>query len=283
MLAALLAFATGVAWGSGRKHRHHHPDSPVAKEGVKASPAPRPRASSKAPPKPVETVSDFHSPVPILMYHVIDAAPVEAPYPDLFVPKKEFEAQMDWLADHGYTGVTLADVFAAWKDGTPIAKKPVVVSFDDGYASHYETALPKLDSLGWPGVLNLKVETLDQKELTAKQVEEMAAAGWEIDSHTITHPDVSELTGASLRREVAGSKRILERRLGVPIDFFCYPSGKVDDEAAAAVERAGYEGATTTVEGLASPKDDPYLLPRIRVSPGDGKDGLAEHLAAAGA
>jgi peptidoglycan/xylan/chitin deacetylase (PgdA/CDA1 family) len=277
LLAALLAFGTGVAWGSGRKHRDRSPEAAPAQLATGS------QGPAEALAKPVETVSGFRSPVPILMYHVIDRAPAGEAYPDLFVPKGEFESEMDWLAAHGYTGVTLADVFAAWKEGTPIAAKPVVISFDDGYASQYETAMPKLSSLGWPGVLNLKVEALDQGELTGEQVQEMVAAGWEVDSHTITHADVSELKGAPLRREITGSRRILERRLGVPIEFFCYPSGDLDDEAAAAVKRAGYEGATTTAAGLASPGDDPYRLPRIRVSPGDGKHGLAGQLAAAGA
>jgi hypothetical protein len=65
---------------------------------------------------------------------------------------------------------------------------------------------------------------------------------------------------------------------GVPVDYFCYPAGSYDDEAVAAVEDAGYSGATTTEEGLAGPRDDPFTLPRVRIEGSDGVEGLAVKL-----
>jgi peptidoglycan/xylan/chitin deacetylase (PgdA/CDA1 family) len=106
----------------------------------------------------------------------------------------------------------------------------------------------------------------------------MVDAGWELDSHTLTHPDLTTLPGAELKREVAGSRRRLQELFGVPVDFFCYPAGRYDDEAIAAVKSAGYAGATTTVEGVASPHDDRFELPRVRVDGSDGVAGLAAKL-----
>ena len=229
----------------------------------------------------VPLVRDFPGPVPILMYHAISPAPADTPYPDLFVPEAEFEDQMEWLAQQGFHGVTLDQVFSAWTDGEPIAENPVVISFDDGLRSQYVGARPILEQLEWPAVLNLKVESIDQGEMTEAMVEELVAAGWEIDSHTISHADVSDLDGEELRAEVAGSRRELIERFGEPVDFFAYPAGAYDADAVEAVEAAGYLGAVTTDPGLAS-AEEPYTLKRLRVAGSDGAEGLEAMLSDAG-
>jgi peptidoglycan/xylan/chitin deacetylase (PgdA/CDA1 family) len=277
-LVALLALAglvvvlfAGIgALGGGDGGR----DARLASEEV-APAETTPLASTEVPLEP------HPGPVPVLMYHVIAAPPLAAAQPELFVTADDFKAQTEWLAERGYVGVTLAQVFAAWEGEGGLPEKPIVISLDDGYASHYTAALPILARLGWPAVLNLKVDALDQGELGEEQVEEMMAAGWEIGAHTVTHPDLTTLSGAELDAEVSGSKRALERRLGTEIDFFCYPSGRYDEETIAAVEDAGFVGATTTESGLAS-RDRPYELARIRVNGSEGVDGFAAHMRAEG-
>jgi peptidoglycan/xylan/chitin deacetylase (PgdA/CDA1 family) len=276
--AAVLAFAVGIAFGAG------HSESTRAGE---PSPQASSSASNRSPdtepiPPDVPTITDFHDPVPILMYHAISPAPPGAALPGLFVPEAEFEQQMKWLDDNGYHGVTLGQVYAAWNDGEPIAKNPVVISFDDGLQSQYVGARPMLYRLGWPGVLNLEIHHVEQGELTDKQVSDLVDAGWELDSHTFSHPDLTE-AGVDLDREIADSRTALQDEFGAAVDFFCYPAGAYDDAVIQAVQDAGYLGATTTNEGLASPNEDPYELSRIRIEPGDGADGLAQKLSDAGA
>jgi peptidoglycan/xylan/chitin deacetylase (PgdA/CDA1 family) len=266
--AAGLSFLLGIAIGAG------HADSTQAGQGstqetVDAAPIPA----------DVPTVDDFHKPVPILMYHAISPAPPDAALPNLFVPEAEFEAQMKLLHEQGYNGVTLGQVFAAWNDGEPIAKNPIVISFDDGLQSQYAGARPMLEHLGWPGVLNLAISHLESGDLTEDEVTDLIASGWELDSHTFSHVDLTQ-DGVDLTREIADSRTYLQDTFGVPVDFFCYPAGDYNDDVIAAVEDAGYLGATTTHDGLASP-DHPYELHRIRVEPGDGADGLAAKLVAA--
>ena len=222
-------------------------------------------------------MTGFEAPVPILMYHAISPAPAGTPYPDLFVPQREFEQQMSWLADSGYHAVTLDEVFAAWHDGEPITENPIVVSFDDGLRSQHVGAFPAMERLGWPGVLNLKVESVEQGELTEEMVADLVEAGWEVDSHTFTHPDVTSLDAESLRHELEGSRRELARRFGEPVNFFAYPAGRYDREAIEAVEEAGYLGAMTTDPGFAT-RDRPYTLNRLRVVGGDGVAGLEAKL-----
>lgn len=213
-------------------------------------------------------------PVPILEYHVLGAAPPDAPYPELYVTRPDFHQQMDWLEAHGYEAVTLEMVERAWYDGGTLPAKPVVLSFDDGYRPQFTYALPELRRHGWPGVLNLKAEGSD---LYASNVKAMIDAGWELAAHTINHQDLTTLGPPELKEEVAGSRSILRREYGVPVANFCYPAGRFDDTVIAAVEAAGYTGATTEIPGEAT-REAPYELARFEILGSSGVTGLAEDL-----
>jgi peptidoglycan/xylan/chitin deacetylase (PgdA/CDA1 family) len=214
-------------------------------------------------------------PVPILEYHVLGEAPADAPYPELFVLRPEFRHQMEWLDRNGYEAVTLEQVEEAWWEGGTLPPKPVVLSFDDGYRPQYTFALPQLRKHGWAGVLNLKAEG---SELYESNIKAMISAGWEVAAHTINHLDLTELDAAALREEVAGSRGILRREYGVPVKNFCYPAGEFDETVIAAVEKAGYVGATTEIPGYAEP-DSPYELARFEILGSSGVEGLAADLA----
>jgi peptidoglycan/xylan/chitin deacetylase (PgdA/CDA1 family) len=273
-LAALLAFGGGIAGAVILAER----GSPEPPSRVATKPKPRQRARAHV----VRRVRGRHdSPVPILMYHVLGSAPSGAPDPELFVPAADFAAQADWLAARGYHGVTLAQVFAYWRRGVALPPKPIVFSFDDGYLSDYAVALPTLRRHGWPGVLNLIVDNVKPGDLQPWQVRRLIAAGWEIDSHTISHPDLTTLGAAQLQQEVSGSRDRLRRMFAQPVRFFCYPAGRYDAAVVAAVKAAGYLGATTTEPGLARPSQ-PFTLARIRVLPGQGAPGLGDKLRALG-
>lgn len=257
--ATVIALIVSLAGGSGGS------DSKTS-----ASSAHHPRKASKdrsetagkvrnATPQP--DWKPYTGPVPILEYHVLGRPQTEVPYPDLYVPRASFRKQMDWLDEQGYEAVTLAQVEEAWYHGSTLPKKPVVISFDDGYRPQYTFALPTLSKHGWPGVLNLKAEGSDLYESNVKA---MLAAGWELAAHTIHHSDLTTLEGEALEEEVAGSRKLLQREYGVPVKDFCYPSGRFDETVIAAVEAAGYVGATTEIPGFAT-KEHPYELARIEV------------------
>jgi peptidoglycan/xylan/chitin deacetylase (PgdA/CDA1 family) len=211
-------------------------------------------------------------PVPILMYHVIGDPHPGAPYPGLYVRPHDFVAQMHALAGAGYHAVTQRQVFEYWRAKGTLPAKPIVLSFDDGYLGDETVALPTLRSLHWPGVLNLQVDNLARG-----RVVNLKRAGWEIDAHTFTHPDLTHVDAARLWREVDGSRREIQRRYHVPVLFFCYPAGRYNAAVVDAVRRAGYWGATTTIVGLARPAD-PYTLNRVRVSEGQTAAGLLAEL-----
>jgi len=216
---------------------------------------------AKAPTRPRADWRPHTGPVPILEYHVLGRPQTEVPYPDLYVGRAAFRKQMDWLQRQGYEAVTLEEVEDAWYRGGKLPPRPLVISFDDGYRPQFTFALPELRKRGWPGVINLKAEGSDLYE---SNVRAMLAAGWELASHTIDHSDLTTLDPESLQREVAESRRILQREFGAPVANFCYPAGRFDSEVVAAVEAAGYTGATTEIPGYAT-RDHPYELARIEV------------------
>jgi len=213
-------------------------------------------------------------PVPILEYHVLGAAPEGARYPELFVGRGDFRRQMDWLQGHGFEAVTLDLAQEAWYRGGTLPRKPVVISFDDGYRPQFTFALPTLRKHGWAGVLNLKAEGSD---LYRSNVEAMIAAGWELASHTIDHSDLTTLDAAGLERELSESRQILRDAYGVPVRNFCYPAGHFDAGVIAAVAAAGYEGATTEIPGNAR-RGQPYRLARYEILGSDGVAGMAARL-----
>ena len=219
------------------------------------------------------------APIPILMYHVLTAPAPGAAYPELYVPSRDFAAEMRWLAHHDYHAITLRRVYDYWRFGRRLPRRPVVLTFDDGYRSVYTVGLPVLRRYHWVGVLNLAVEH-EWTDLPPRFIWRLLAAGWELDSHTLTHVDVTAVDHARLVKEVAGSRTFLRRQYHQPVAFFCYPSGRYDAVSVAEVRRAGYLGATTTNYGPASPKQGYFTLDRIRIEGSDGVAGFAARLVA---
>ena len=225
-------------------------------------------------------VHPHNRPVPILMYHVVGTPPPDAPFPDLYVRSADFAGQLAWLRAHGYHAVSLRRVYDYWKRGYALPQRPIVLTFDDGYREDYTNVRPLLAHRHWPGVLNLAVRNLLDGKLTVPQIRLMIRQGWEIDAHTINHPDLTTLGSTTLRHEIAGSRVWIRRRFHVPVAFFCYPSGRYDARVLAAVRAAGFLGATIEGFGPASPRDGLLTLPRIRVDGSDGVSGLAAKLGA---
>ncbi len=271
LIVAVLAL-TGSDSGSGRSSSRIAGSSATSTGGGAAGDS---GAGPVANATPHSDWEPHTGPVPILEYHVLGSPDAGAPYPELYVSRPDFHRQMDWLERNGFEAVTLEQVEDAWYRGATLPPHPVVLSFDDGYRPQFTYALPELRRHGWAGVLNLKAEGSD---LYPSNVEAMIDAGWELAAHTIHHLDLTELDAAQLTEEVAGSRQILRREYGVPVSDFCYPAGRYDDTVVAAVEAAGYTGATTEIPGYAD-RARPYELARFEILGSTGVTGLAEDMA----
>jgi peptidoglycan/xylan/chitin deacetylase (PgdA/CDA1 family) len=216
--------------------------------------------------------------VPVLIYNVINTAPASTSLsPSLYVPADEFTSQMEALKSGGWHAVTLDQLQAYWSHGTSLGPgKPIVISFDGGYASQYTTALPVLKRLGWVGVENLELNGLSPSDggLNEQQVRGLVSAGWELDTQGIAGTDLTTLTPDEARTQVTEARQTLRSRYGVPGNWFSYPMGRYTPTVTAAVQAAGFVGATTVVPGWASPAQDRFRLPRLQVPPGTSSTQL---------
>jgi len=206
-------------------------------------------------------------PVPILMYHHIQIFPgshnpADA---DIFVSPHVFETQLQWLAAHNFQTVGL-DYFA---HPTPLPKKPIVLTFDDGYEDAYSTAFPLLKKYGFTGTFYPIVNDIDQSGfLTTGEILEMEKGGLTFGSHTLTHPNLTTLSSAQAQQEIYASKIILQRITGTPITDFCYPGGTFNAAVETIVQNSGYATATTTVAATNSGTLDPLTLKRVQIKNG---------------
>jgi peptidoglycan/xylan/chitin deacetylase (PgdA/CDA1 family) len=220
--------------------------------------------------------------VPVLMYHVIAPPPEGIPYPGLYVLPDLFAAQMQALKAAGWHPVTLDQLRAYWTNGAQLPPgKPIVLTFDNGYHSQYANALPILRRLGWVADENIQLQGLppDQGGLTDAEVRGLVSAGWELDTQGISHADLITLGPSELHYEVATARQIIRRRYGVPVNWFCYPSGHYNATVINEVRAAGFVGSTTVVPGWAGPSSDMYSLPRLRVLGGTSPSALLEQIA----
>lgn len=250
--------------------------------GARRATAAVPGSDMRVPARPRPALRADRRGVPVLMYHEIDRPNGGPIYSGLFVRPRTFIRQLRWLVRHRFRGVTLARVEAAWAGRAKLPRRPVVISFDDGYRGVYRHAFRRLRRHHWPAVLNLAVGNLSfAGGLTPGQVRRLIRSGWELASHTIHHERVRGASRATLRAEVAGSRTLLRHLFHVPVRNFAYPEGRWDARAARAVRAAGYSGAEGIALGLARPAER-FHLDRIRVDNGDGVRGLRRKLRALG-
>jgi peptidoglycan/xylan/chitin deacetylase (PgdA/CDA1 family) len=269
-LALLVAVIATVLALAPRSHHHVTAAKPPSRHAA---------AASRSHVRMVSGAEARRSAVPILMYHVLGTPPPGAPYPELWVSAHAFASQVHLLAVAGYHGVTLRQVFAAWLHGSPLPAKPIVLSFDDGYQSQGVVAGRVLKAAGWPGVLNLAIRNAGPGGITVARLQRLHREGWEIDSHTVNHLDLTTLDPAAARRELVGSRDWIRAHIGATPEFFCYPAGRFDPAVVTEVRRAGYRGATTELTGVARAADNPYELPRVRVSNGEAASAVLASIA----
>ncbi len=208
--------------------------------------------------------------VPILMYHYISVPPPDADIYrlDLSVTPDNFAAQMAYLADQGYHPIRVQDLTDYLLNGTPLPPKPIVLTFDDGYADNYANAFPVLKKFKFPATFFVITQFVDDKKpgyMTWDQLEELAIEGMEIGSHTLDHPDLYGKPRTFQVTEIAGSKLMIEARIGTPVKSFCYPAGHYDLRTIDVLRSTGYLAATTEIQGTLQSTDSLYLLRRIRV------------------
>ncbi len=239
------------------------PISPLATPTLPPTPTALPTPTYPPPPEAVH--------VPILMYHYISPLPANADVyrRNLTVAPELFEAQLQYLPEQGYQTVTLFDVYDALATGRPLPEKPIVLTFDDGYKDAYTDALPLLQKYGYVGIFFLLATPAHYEApnyMTWTDVQAMADVGMSMQAHGRDHHDLRDRDNEFLVYQILGAKEAVEAHSNQPVRFFCYPSGRYDDDVLAVVESAGYLGAVTTEWGATQRLDNRYTWPRIRVN-----------------
>jgi len=172
----------------------------------------------------------------------------------------QFAAHLEALAAPELRPSRLADVLALPSPGQ------FVLSFDDGYMTDYTVAFARLAERGWPGCFFVIANQVGAaRALGWRELREMAAAGMEIGSHSLTHPFLQRADPDQIRREFGESKRILEDGLGQVVHFASLPRGSAAPGMGALIKELGYRAFCTSEPGLVSVRTDPYEVPRIAV------------------
>jgi peptidoglycan/xylan/chitin deacetylase (PgdA/CDA1 family) len=275
LLALIAAFGTfaaivlGTGGGSGKKTTTHI--SQTARTSTTGTSSAAAKGGTQA--------------IPILGYNVINSQPPGSTAPaSLYVPADEFSAQMQALKAAGWHAVTLDQVIAYWTHGTSLGSgKPIVITFDGGYASQYANALPVLKQLGWPAIENLPSTLLPSSEggISDSQVKSLVAAGWKLGVQGSAHPDLTTFSAAQVNSELTTERQAVSSRYGASVNWFSYPGGHYNPTVTAGVRATGFSGALTSVSGWASPKGDRYLLPRLEVVGGTAPSQLISQITAA--
>ena len=196
------------------------------------------------------------------------------------VSVQNFKAQMEFLNEQGYEMVSLNELVKGTGDKGQGAR--VVITFDDGYEDIYQNAFPVMKQYGFKGIVFLIVEQVGGKGfLSRDHILEMAKAGFEFGSHTLSHAELTKADDGQKKKEIMGSKKMLEQNLGIPIRFFCYPRGLYDKASVQLVKDAGYLGACSNVPGANGKGLNAFLLRRTEVAPHDTLFDFEKKLAGA--
>lgn len=211
------------------------------------------------------------------MYHEVAERRVPG-FEKYTVTTSAFAAQMRWLARAGYSTVTLDAMLAQRQGGSDLPRQPVIITFDDGYRSCVEHALPILEAHGFTATFYLVAGLVGQHSrwLEASHglklplvdwptARHLAAAGFCCGSHSMTHPHLQELAPARCQYELVESRRILEDQLGREVTDLAYPFGAFDAAVRQRAAEAGYRSACSVRVGRSPPDDDPLALRRVPV------------------
>src|SRR5579859_233905 len=206
--------------------------------------------------------------VPILMYHLVGQLhPGNHGYTiRLTISTARFRAEMDWLHREGYHAISMQRLYDALERGAALPKKPVMITFDDGYRDVLWNAAPILYRMHMPAtafVITGRISGRDPSFLTWPELGLLERRGFTIGSHTVHHSELPLLTAAQARYELVRSRLALRTHLHREVRWFAYPAGRFDPAAVRLVQRAGYYLAFTTRPG--DVQRTPLLLHRDEI------------------
>ncbi len=208
--------------------------------------------------------------LPILIFHTLDERGQVISF-----PREAFARSMAMLHENGYRTLSLLETAERVRQRQPFPSRSLVLTFDDGYETVYSEAFPILQcyamsatifittgEVGPPGTADRIPSCEGQRMLSWQQIQEMHRCGVEIGAHTCTHPDLTRLSTARAKVEIANSKAIIEDVLGASVRSFAYPYGHYDSRSQA-IAQQHFDCACSDILSLVSQRSCPYALERI--------------------
>ena len=208
------------------------------------------------------------SAVILLYHHVAEDTP-----PSTTISPTDFDAHLRYLRDNDFTVIGLDTLIESLRSGRPLAEKAVVITFDDGYSSIYDTAFPMLESYGFPFTLFLSTEPIDNGQsnyMNWDQVRQMSDAGVIIANHMVDHPYMLEARDsesdeqrlARLREDLMRAEGRIEEETRQSHRYLAYPYGEYDPAIKSMLEELGFVGLAQN-SGAVGPESDFLALPRF--------------------
>lgn len=207
--------------------------------------------------------------IPIILYHNINGS---GPFS---IDAENLRSHFQVLKERKVRVISLSELAERLDRPRPFTEKAVVITFDDGFYSMYSELLPLVMEYSYPVTLFVYVDfiyTRAKKFLTWDLLKKMEAHGINIQSHSITHPDLTELSAddtplnrRKLFNEIYLSKRIIELYMDKQIDFFAFPYGRYDLNLVQLCQYAGYKRVFSTDYGSNILTRDNYSLRRQHI------------------
>lgn len=197
--------------------------------------------------------------LPVLLYHRIAADPGDR----FAVAPGSFAEHVEVMLASGRTPLTLGHFARCLRGEARMPARPLVVTFDDGYAETPEV-LAGLAARGLPATLYVTTGAIDAPGgLAGAGLLALAATeGVELGAHTVSHPYLDAVHAGRAREEIASSRQALAGLIDRPVDTFAYPHGAYDHRVREAVIAAGYTSAAAVKNALSHAADDPFAVAR---------------------
>ena len=211
---------------------------------------------------PVKEVKMVHpSGIPVLMYHKVG----EDKDNDAVIREDLFRQQMKFLKDNGYHPLTMEQLYEYVVNGAAVPEKPVVLTFDDGYADTYSIVYPVMKEYGFAATVFINPGDIGTR-LTWDQVREMHKGGMTISNHGFQHIEMGQLSEAEQIENITKAQQALEKEVGIKDNpWFCYPYGDKNEYTDKASEKAGIKMGMAMKSGWAHTVDNPYNILRVWV------------------
>jgi peptidoglycan/xylan/chitin deacetylase (PgdA/CDA1 family) len=229
--------------------------------------------------------------IPILMYHSVaeEEEPGTHPYYRTITSPKIFAEHMQALHAVGYRTISVADAVNSFQNESSenklfqnqeLSAKNVVITFDDGFADFYRFAFPAMNRYGFSATVFLPTAFIGDRPLQFKgkdcltwpEVRELRKCGILFGSHTVTHPQLSGLDPAAVKREIVDSKTEIQNHLGESVDSFAYPFAFPEENISFVqmlreqLAGSGYRQGVSTRIGTARSHEDRFFLRRLPIN-----------------